>query len=488
MLMKSKNIHYPTCDRLSGPRNHWKTGGLVGYCSIQLEVESLAPKKLFIRTFGCQMNIHDSRRMQDVLRPHGYRITRSAEEADVILVNTCSVREKSHQKVLSALGRFGRLKDARPGLLVGVAGCVAQQEGAALLAMVPGLDLVFSPDHIGSLPGLLERARERPVVQVGFGEEDGYRFLGADPAASEQDVSALVTIQKGCENHCAYCIVPLVRGPEVSRPGEDILQEVAKLVQSGASEVTLIGQNVNSYQGLTGSTGDFVVLLDRVAQVPGLRRVRFTTSHPKDFTEALAGRFATLPALCPWLHLPVQSGSDRVLRAMARGYDREHFLRCVDLARQHVPDITIGTDLIVGFPGETEADFEQTLDLMRVVRFDYAFSFKYSPRPGTPASAHLEDNVTGAEKASRLARLQALQDAISVQRLTRFVGRCLPVLVQGPSRRGLPQLSGRSPGNHVVNIDPLDLSVRAGEVVKVRITRAGKHSLTGVAVGRERQA
>lgn len=465
--------------------NKWDTVG-------QAEDAPLNRSKLHIRTFGCQMNVHDARRMEDVLRPAGYRPTSDPAEADVILVNTCSVREKSRQKVLSALGRLGRVKARRPGVLLGVAGCVAQQDGATLLELAPQLDLVFSPDHIASLPELLERARRGPVVQVGFGEEDGFRFLAADAATPGRGVTALVTIQKGCDNHCAYCIVPLVRGPEVSRPAGEVVAEVAALVASGAKEITLIGQNVNSYRGISGVPGDFAALLDQVAAVPGLARLRFTTSHPKDFTEALAARFAALPRLCPWLHLPVQSGSSRVLAAMARGYDREHYLRCVELARRHCPEITVGTDLIVGFPGETDEDFEQTLELVRTIEYDYAFSFKYSPRPGTPSAASLPDDVPAEVKAARLARLQRLQDGISAARLGRLVGRTVPVLVEGPSRRGPPQLAGRSPGNHVVNIDPGTggvgrAGVRSGDEVQVTITHAGKHSLTGVVSGSDQE-
>ena len=443
-------------------------------------------KHLYIRTFGCQMNVHDTHRMEDVLRPAGYLPTRDPEEADVILINTCTVREKSRAKVLSAIGRFARLKQKNPELLLGVAGCVAQQEGERLLQASDALDLVFSPDHIAALPALLQQARaDAGRVQVGHLDVESYRFLRAVPQAGVRGPTSLVTIQKGCDNHCSYCVVPQVRGPEVSRPAAEIVDEIRGQVADGVREVTLIGQNVNSYKGSTGCVEDFVELLRMVDALQGLWRVRFTTSHPKDFSEALARAFGELRTLCSWLHLPVQSGSSRVLERMNRGYDREHYLKLVSLVRRHCPEITLGTDIIVGYPGETPEDFDDTMSLLEKIRYDTVYSFKYSPRPDTP-SAELPDDVPEVEKARRLHLLQARQDEITRSQLARFVDHTVPVLVEGPSRRGPPQLSGRSPGNHVVNFDePGGSTELVGQLVPVKITRGGGHSLFGVACAEE---
>jgi len=360
---------------------------------------------------------------------------------------------------------------------------VAQQEGQRLLDRAPDLDLVMSPDHIATLPELVEHAREgQRTVQVGFAEVENYRFL----QASEQGESgpahgptALVTIQKGCDNHCAYCIVPSVRGPEASRAAAEVVSEVQALVDSGVREVTLIGQNVNSYHGgEEPDPVDFVGLLTRVDAVSGLDRIRFTTSHPKDFSPELARCFATLERLCPWLHLPVQSGSSHVLELMRRGYSREHYLELMAMVREQCPDICVGTDLIVGFPGERERDFLDTVDLIERIQFDYAYSFKYSIRPGTPAE-QLGDTVPEQEKARRLRHLQAVQEKITEQRLARWQGKDLKVLVQGPSRKGTAQLCGRGPGNQVVNFPAEGSDAARGDLVRLRIVKARRHSLLG---------
>ncbi len=432
---------------------------------------------MFVQTFGCQMNEHDSQRMVELLRPLGYEAVSEPELASLILVNTCSVRAKSQDKVLSALGRFRPLKQRREDLILGVAGCVAEQEGRRLLEAVPHLDLVLGPDHIAELPELVDEVRARGrLTRTGFAEVDDYAFLRASPEPSGAGATALVTIQKGCDNHCACCIVPHVRGPEVSRRAEEILAEVDTLTAAGAREVTLIGQNVNSYRGYHGKQDDFVALLSEVCARPGLLRVRFTTSHPKDFSRALARSFGELATLCPWLHLPVQSGSSSVLARMRRGYARERYLEAVAWAREACPELAIGTDLIVGFPGESEAEFEETLSLCEQVRFAYSYSFKYSSRPGTPAAA-LADDVPPETKARRLHELQALQNRITREQLARLVGRELEVLVEGPSRRGGAQLCGRAPGNQVVNFT--GEGIRTGERVIVRIEAAGGHSLSG---------
>ena len=434
-------------------------------------------KHIFIHNFGCQMNLHDARRMEEVLRPLGYTPTSRADEADLIVVNTCSVRDKVQAKVLTALGRYAQLKERNPRLVVGVAGCVAQQEGERLFKAAPCLDLILGPDHIAALPRLLEQVASGRSAQVGFVDVDDYTFLRAAPRAGGEGPTALVTIQKGCDNHCAYCIVPLVRGPEVSRPLDDVVGEVEDLVAAGVKEVTLIGQNVNSYRGDAGRDGDFVRLLRRVDAVPGLQRLRFTTSHPRDFSSSLSACFGELPRLCPWLHLPVQSGANPVLASMNRGYTREGYLRAVREVRQVRPDLSIGTDLIVGFPGERADDFQETLSLVEEIQFDYSFSFKYSVRPGT-AAAQLLDDVPEEEKSRRLTALQACQDRITRGRLAARVGQRLEVLVEGWSRRGQPQLSGRTPGNQVVNFESRG-DVATGMLVEVRITEAGSHSLMG---------
>jgi tRNA-2-methylthio-N6-dimethylallyladenosine synthase len=434
-------------------------------------------KLLFIQSFGCQMNVHDAQRMVEVLRQIGYQQTEDPRAANLIIVNTCSVREKPQSKVISVLERFGRLKRQQPELLLAVAGCVAQQEGERLFQSVPSLDLIFSPDHIRDLCDLVEDARRSPRVRTGFVDVERYSFLSAAPRTAATP-TALVTIIKGCDNHCSYCIVPQVRGVEVSRAATEVLAEVHMLAAAGTREVTLIGQNVNSYRGYHGGADDFVELLRAVDQVPGLDRIRFTTSHPKDFSDELARCFAELRHLCPWLHLPVQSGSTAVLASMNRGYSRDDYLRRVERVRAACPDIAIGTDLIVGFAGETEAQFEETVSLVEQVQFDYAFSFKYSVRPGTPAAA-LADDVAEAEKSLRLHRLQTIQEQITAARLARWVGRVVPILVEGPSRRGLPQLSGRTPGNKVLNFEAKDGAGLVGSLVDVHVTAAGSHSLTG---------
>jgi tRNA-2-methylthio-N6-dimethylallyladenosine synthase len=411
--------------------------------------------------------------MEEVLRPHGFCPTPSPEQADLIIVNTCSVREKSREKVLSALGRFAPLK--QPGALLAVAGCVAQQEGERLLELAPAVDLVFSPDHIRVLPALVEEARRQRRVQTGFVDPEEYRFLQAKSAHSP---TALVTIQKGCDNACAYCIVPSVRGPCISRPREEILTEIRDLVQGGVREVTLIGQNVNAYRGDTGSEGDFVELLRAVDEVEGLLRLRFTTSHPKDFHESMPDCFKELRALCPWLHLPVQSGSTEVLERMERGYSRERYVSHVENVRAQRPDVTIGTDIIVGFPGETEGDFQETISLVEEIQFDYSYSFKFSARPGT-AAADLVDDLGEEEKTRRLHLLQATQDGITARRLAELTGQVVEVLVEGASRKGLPQLSGRTPGNQVVNIDE-GSGWKAGDLLPVQIVSSGRHSVTGI--------
>jgi tRNA-2-methylthio-N6-dimethylallyladenosine synthase len=428
------------------------------------------------------MNEYDAARIAEILRRCGYEPTEEPEQADVILLNTCSIREKAEAKVISAAARFQGLKARRPDLVLAVAGCVAQQEGARLLERLPHVDLVFGPDTIARCAELVEEVREsrRRVAVTAVVDVEDYTFLSADPRPEDVGTTALVTIQKGCDNHCAYCVVPSVRGREVSRPMREVVAEVERFVAAGAREVTLIGQNVNSYRGATGGADDFVTLLETVAVVPGLLRLRFTTSHPRDFTPALARAFRDLPVLQGWLHLPVQAGSSRILAAMGRGYTREEYLAKVDLVRSFVPEIALTTDVIVGFPGETTAECRETLSLLDAVEFESIYSFAYSVRPGTPAAA-LRDDVPADQKLARLHEVQARQQAVTARRLARLVGRRLPVLVEGESRRG-EQACGRTPGNIVVNFEPAAGTAAGalrGRIVPVHVTAAGTHTLRG---------
>jgi tRNA-2-methylthio-N6-dimethylallyladenosine synthase len=441
-----------------------------------------ATRRVYIQNFGCQMNDYDAARIREILGRRGYEATTEAEEADLILLNTCSIREKAEAKVLSAAARYRGLKERRPEVVLAVAGCVAQQEGDRLLARLPQVDLVFGPDNIARCADLVEsvRSSQRRLAATEVVDVEDYTFLSADPRPADVGVTALVTIQKGCDNHCAYCVVPATRGREVSRPAGEVVAEVARFVAAGAREVTLIGQNVNSYRGGAGAATDFVALLEAVAAVPGLARLRFTTSHPRDFTPELAQAFRDLPCLQGWLHLPVQAGSSRVLAAMGRGYTREAYLAKVEQVRRLAPEISLTTDVIVGFPGETAADYQETLTLLETVAYDSIYSFAYSARPGTPAAAR-DDDVPPAEKRARLHELQALQARITARRLEAFVGRTVEVLVEGESRRG-DQACGRTPGNHVVNFTPppaVPPAALRGRVVPVRIAAAGTHTLRG---------
>jgi tRNA-2-methylthio-N6-dimethylallyladenosine synthase len=449
---------------------------------IRPQMDEKSKGYLYLQNFGCQMNLHDSQRILEVLGSIGYLPTPDPNKANLILVNTCSVRAKSQAKVLSSMGRFRPLKEKKRDLILGVAGCVAQQEGAKLFEAMPYIDLVFGPDHIAQLPELLGQLKNERMCQVGFLEGETYRFLKASPGLGQRWATAFVTIQKGCDNHCSYCIVPTVRGPEVSRPGEEILDEIRDLVDTaGIKEVTLIGQNVNSYRGLDGTDMDFVELLRKVDRLAGLSRIRFTTSHPKDFSPSLGLCFKELEHLCPWLHLPVQAGSTSTLTRMNRGYNREDYLAIIQEVRSLCPEISIGTDIIVGFPGENESDFLQTVSLLEEIQYDYMYSFKYSVRPNTPAAA-LFDDVPEEEKSRRLSYIQSRQDAISRFKLAREVGKQKQVLVEGPSKKGLPQVFGRTPQNQIVNFEYPGEKPPIGRMVDVLIIAAGGHSLTGKVV------
>src|SRR6185437_8658374 len=393
-------------------------------------------KKVFIRTFGCQMNEYDSEKMADVLAAsEGFEKTADPREADLILFNTCSVREKAQEKVFADLGRMKPLKRARPDLLIGVAGCVASQEGEEIVRRAPYVDLVFGPQTLHRLPQLLaeRRATGRPQVDISFPEIEKFDHL---PPARVEGASAFVSIMEGCSKYCSFCVVPYTRGEEVSRPLADVLEEVRHLAAGGVREVTLLGQNVNAYRGELeeGEAVDFAFLLAQVAKVEGLERIRYTTSHPLEFTQRLIDAYTKLPKLVSQVHLPVQSGSDRVLAAMKRNYTAMEYRSIIRRLRAARPDISISSDFIVGFPGEGDADFEQTMKLVEDVRFDGSFSFIYSPRPGTPA-ASLADPTPHEVKLARLQRLQARLHELAVEYSRAMVGTRQRVLVEGPSRK-----------------------------------------------------
>ncbi|HEY6239638.1 MAG TPA: tRNA (N6-isopentenyl adenosine(37)-C2)-methylthiotransferase MiaB [Burkholderiales bacterium] len=435
-------------------------------------------KKLFIRTFGCQMNEYDSDKMAALLREaKDFEITDRVEDADLILFNTCSVRERAQEKVFHDLGRVKHLKQARRDLLIGVGGCVASQEGAAIVARAPYVDIVFGPQTLHRLPELIDARQSsgRPQVDVSFPEIEKFDSL---PPAHVQGPSAFVSIMEGCSKYCSFCVVPYTRGEEVSRPFDDVLTEIADLADQGVKEVTLLGQNVNAYRGRMsdGVIADFALLLDYVAEVPGIGRVRYTTSHPKEFTQRLVDAHARIDKLAPHVHLPVQSGSDRVLAAMKRGYTALEYKAIVRKLRSAKPGISISSDFIIGFPGETERDFEATLKLVDEIGFDDSFSFVYSRRPGTPA-ADLPDDTPQAEKSSRLARLQEKIERHASRISERRIGTRQRILVEGLSRRHPGELSGRAGDNRTVNFRGSRQLV--GQFVEVTVTAALTHSLRG---------
>ncbi|WP_197338330.1 tRNA (N6-isopentenyl adenosine(37)-C2)-methylthiotransferase MiaB [Ralstonia solanacearum] len=447
-------------------------------------------KKVFIKTFGCQMNEYDSDKMADVLNAaEGLVPTDTPEDADVILFNTCSVREKAQEKVFSDLGRVKALKALNPDLVVGVGGCVASQEGASIVARAPYVDVVFGPQTLHRLPELIDARRRtgRPQVDVSFPEIEKFDHL---PPARVEGPSAFVSIMEGCSKYCSYCVVPYTRGEEVSRPFEDVLAEVAGLAEQGVREVTLLGQNVNAYVGKMGSKAndsseraDFALLLEYVAEIPGIERIRYTTSHPKEFTSRLIEAYATNRKLVDHLHLPVQHGSDRILMAMKRGYTVLEYKSIIRKLRTIRPDISIATDFIVGFPGETDADFAKTMDLVHEIGYDNSFSFIYSPRPGTPA-ANLHDDTPHAVKLERLKHLQATIDANMARISEGMVGSVQRILVEGPSRKDPSELHGRTENNRVVNfalpdLPPARRDQLVGQMLDVRIVHAYPHSLRG---------
>ena len=438
--------------------------------------------KLYIRTFGCQMNEYDSAKMADVLRDaEGLEPTDRPELADVILFNTCSVREKAQERVFHDLGRVRALKKSNPGLIIGVGGCVASQEGATIAQRAPFVDVVFGPQTLHRLPDLIARRRAtgRPQIDVSFPEIEKFDHL---PPARVEGASAFVSIMEGCSKYCTFCVVPYTRGEEVSRPFEDVLTEVADLADQGVKEVTLLGQNVNAYRGRMNPGGageeiaDLATLLEYVAEIPGLERIRFMTSHPKEMSPRLIDAYEKVPKLVSQIHLPVQSGSDRVLAAMKRGYTVLEYKSIVRRLRAVRPQLSLSTDLIVGFPGESDRDFEQTMRLVDEVDFDGSFSFVYSARPGTPA-AEFPDQVPGTTAQARLGRLQADIDERYRAHSERMVGTAERVLVTGQAARGAAELAGRTENNRVINFRG-DAAL-IGSYVEVRVSAALAHSLRG---------
>jgi tRNA-2-methylthio-N6-dimethylallyladenosine synthase len=436
-------------------------------------------QKLYIRTFGCQMNEYDSDKMADVLAASdGLALTDRPEDADVILFNTCSVREKAQERVFHDLGRVRALKAARPDLIIGVGGCVASQEGATIVRRAPYVDLVFGPQTLHRLPAMIHacRATGQPQVDIAFPAIEKFDHL---PPARVEGPSAFVSIMEGCSKYCTFCVVPYTRGEEVSRPFDDVLTEIADLADQGVVEITLLGQNVNAYRGPMGDSGeiaDLATLIEYIAEVPGIERIRYTTSHPKEMTRRLIEVYARVPRLVSHLHLPVQSGSDRVLSGMKRGYTALEYKSIVRALRAERPDISLTSDFIIGFPGESEADFAQTMRLADDVTFDGAFNFAYSPRPGTPAAA-LPDQVPPGVKQMRLEALQAVLDAQYRAYSEAMVGTAQRVLVTARSVKDSRELQARTENNRVVNFagDP----TRIGTYVKVTITAALPHSLRG---------
>jgi tRNA-2-methylthio-N6-dimethylallyladenosine synthase len=441
------------------------------------------PRKLFIRTFGCQMNEYDSDKMADILRAdQGLELTDTPEDADVILFNTCSVREKAQDKVFSDLGRVQHLKKTKPGLVIGVGGCVASQEGEAIVKRAPYVDVVFGPQTLHRLPELIRQRQALGTSQVDISFPSIEKFDALPPPRIDGP-TAFVSIMEGCSKYCSFCVVPYTRGEEVSRPFDDVLVEIADLADQGVKEVTLLGQNVNAYRGSMGDTAeiaDFAMLLEYVHEIPGIERIRYTTSHPKEMTPRLLQAYARLPKLVSFLHLPVQAGSDRVLAAMKRGYTTLEFKSIVRRLREARPALTLSSDFIVGFPGEDETDFEKTMKLIDDVGFDTSFSFIYSRRPGTPA-ADLHDDTPQDVKLKRLQRLQERINEQAAQISRAMIGSTQRVLVEGPSRRDPNELMGRTENNRVVNFPaPARL---IGNMVDVVITDANTNSLRARVAG-----
>lgn len=436
------------------------------------------PKKVFIKTFGCQMNEYDSSRMADMLHAtDGMVETETVEDADVILLNTCSVREKAQEKVFSHLGRFIPLKQKNPDLIIGVGGCVASQEGDNIVTRAPYVDVVFGPQTLHRLPELINSKRRTGVSQVDISFPEIEKFDHLPPPRVE-GAAAFLSIMEGCSKYCSFCVVPYTRGEEVSRPFDDILLEAAQLAEQGVKEITLLGQNVNAYRSETkdGEAADLALLIEYIAEIPQIERIRFTTSHPNEMSQALIDCFARIPKLVSHLHLPVQAGSDRVLMAMKRNYTALQYKSTIRKLRQARPDICLTSDFIIGFPGETESEFEATVKLMQDVGFDFSFSFVYSARPGTPA-AYLNDDTPEQVKLDRLARLQAINEEQGKTISRSMVGSTQRVLVESFSKKDASELAGRTDNNRIVNF-PGGAEL-VNQFVNVKITKAEAHTLRG---------
>lgn len=444
-------------------------------------------RRVYIKTFGCQMNEYDSRKMAEVLgASHGFTPTDQPEEADLLLFNTCSVREKAQEKLFSELGRWKELKDARPGVLIGVGGCVASQEGDNVFTRAGYVDLVFGPQTLHRLPALYDAALagQRRVLDISFPEIEKFDRL---PEPRAEGPTAFVSIMEGCSKYCTFCVVPYTRGEEFSRPFDDVITEIVALAEQGVREVTLLGQNVNAYRGKMhdGQLCDLAALVGYVAAIDGIERIRYTTSHPVEFSDRLIAAYADVPALVSHVHLPVQSGSDRVLSLMKRGHTTLEYLSKIRRLRKIRPEISISSDFIVGFPGETHADFEATMALVEQVDFDHSFSFIYSPRPGTPAASY-PDDVTPEEKKHRLAILQRRLEELAQEKSRRMVDSVQRVLITGPARKDARELSGRTENNRVVNF--AGPSALIGQFAEVRITAALPNSLRGELITTTAQA
>lgn len=440
-------------------------------------------RHLYIRTFGCQMNVHDSEQMEALLMKEGFRITDTDKSADLIIVNTCSIREKAEQKVYSILGRYRGLKQARPGMIIGVGGCMAQQKGAELFARAPYIDFVFGTHNIHRLPEIVKDVERNRARRVETCFHDTVYSIGIVTPPHNGSVSSFVTIMQGCNNFCSFCVVPYLRGREESRELKDIVDEITILASHGVKEVTLLGQNVNSYGNTLHNGADFPSLLKKIGDIEGIERIRFTTSHPKDLSDGLIECFATVDKLCEHIHLPVQSGSDSVLKRMNRRYDADDYLRKVNKLREVCPYISISTDFIVGFPGESESDFQKTIDLMEEVRFDNAFSFKYSARPGT-AAEKLDDRIPEPVKRERLTRVQELQQIHTVEKNHALKGMVEDILVVGLSKNSHTDVSGRTKTNRIVNFEGERELI--GKTVCVSIHNTYIHSLRGKLFEKER--
>ncbi len=438
-------------------------------------------QKLFVLTTGCQMNEYDSDKMADVLKAsHGMELVEAPEEADVLLLNTCSIREKAQEKVFSLLGRWRKIKDKRPDVIIGVGGCVASQEGVAIQKRAPFVDIVFGPQTLHRLPELLNKARsgEKRVVDISFPEIEKFDAL---PEPRAEGPKAFVSVMEGCSKYCTFCVVPYTRGEEISRPVQSVLEEITSLAEQGVREVNLLGQNVNAYRGEMdeGEIADFALLLHFVAAIDGIDRIRFTTSHPIEFTDELVDAFEAIPELVSHLHLPVQSGSDNVLAMMKRGHTRADYLATMEKVKAVRPGISLSSDFIIGFPGETDQDFADTLDLIEQVGFDFSYSFIYSARPGTPA-AEFPDDTTGDTKKERLSILQKRLDEMTMAISNGMINTVQTVLVEGLSKKNQLQVTGRTENNRVVNF--IGHPRLVGQFVDVLITEALPNSLRGRAV------